>query len=230
MPDAIHCDHGSIFVCDYFYALLRDLGIDLLLSRGKKPTDNPQVERCRNPAARCPTNPGIQGPKRRRARAPGQRGAVVDRSPTSGAPATVRRAGLPPQLAHRAGAAQGPHGARPPGDVGCHGRGDRSHRRPLADLIYQFLPVRWGTVGHAGVEFRDMTYDSPILDAYRGVPTGYFRTADRAAPFYVDPHDLSRIWFRDPQSNRVEPIEWRGAPACGTDDGDDRRRCASPDP
>ena len=79
------------------------------------------------------------------------------------------------------------------------------------DLIYQFLPVRWGTINHAGVEFRDMTYDSPVLNDYRRVPTGYFRTADRAAPFYVDPHDMSRIWFRDPQSNRVEPVEWRGA-------------------
>src|ERR1700738_4454452 len=78
-------------------------------------------------------------------------------------------------------------------------------------LIYQFLPVRWGTIDHAGVEFKDMVYDSTILNDYRSVPSGYFRAADNKAPFFVDPQDLSRIWFHDPESDRVEPIEWRGA-------------------
>ena len=41
------------------------------------------------------------------------------------------------------------------------------------DLVYQFLPVRWGTINHAGVEFREMTYDSPVLNDYRKM-TGVF--------------------------------------------------------
>ena len=45
LPDAIHCDHGKICVSQLFYALLRDLGIDLLLSRPGHPTDNPHIER-----------------------------------------------------------------------------------------------------------------------------------------------------------------------------------------
>ncbi len=46
MPDAIHCDNAAIFTSVHFRALLRDLQIDLLLSRpGNPPTDNPQVER-----------------------------------------------------------------------------------------------------------------------------------------------------------------------------------------
>jgi hypothetical protein len=79
------------------------------------------------------------------------------------------------------------------------------------DLIYQFLPVRWATIRHDGVELSNMVYDSPLLDPYRYVPQGFFRHPDRAAPFYVDPHDLSRIWFRDPETCRVGPIPWRGA-------------------
>jgi putative transposase len=94
------------------------------------------------------------------------------------------------------------------------GRNDVPQR---PDLIYQFLPVRWGTIGQAGVEFSDMTYDSAVLDPYRKVPRGSFRSADRAAPFYFDPHDLARVWFRDPQSKQVEPIEWRESDGSAAD-------------
>jgi hypothetical protein len=80
------------------------------------------------------------------------------------------------------------------------------------DLIYQFLPIRWGTIGHDGVRFFNMTYSSPaVLGPYRNVPVGFFRPQDRAAPFHVDPQDLSRIWFRDRESGRVEELKWRGA-------------------
>ena len=79
------------------------------------------------------------------------------------------------------------------------------------DLIYQFLPIRWLTVGHAGVEMMDLVYDSEVLDDYRQPRRGQFGKATREAPFFYDPHDLSRIWFRDPETDRVEPVPWRGA-------------------
>jgi putative transposase len=214
LPDAIHCDHGSIFVCDYFYALLRDLGVDLLLSRGKKPTDNPQVERWHETLQR-----GVQQIPGYKGRNVAERGRLVSEEPLLTAHQLQEHLRRFVALDyHRTWHT----GLVLPGDpaarlcplemwdamVEATGRIDVPQR---PDLIYQFLPVRWGTINHAGVEFRDMTYDSPVLDDYRGVPVGHFRAADRAAPFYVDPHDLSRIWFRDPRSNRVEPIEWRGA-------------------
>ena len=85
------------------------------------------------------------------------------------------------------------------------------------DLIYQFLPVRWLTIGVTGVELADVTYDSDVLDPYRGeeVAPGHFRPGDRAAPFFVDERDMARIWFRDQRSQRVEPIPWRGANRIG---------------
>jgi transposase InsO family protein len=62
LPDAVRCDHGSIFVSDHFRVLLRDLGIDLLLSRGKKPTDNPHVERWHETLQRAVQQiPGYKG-------------------------------------------------------------------------------------------------------------------------------------------------------------------------
>lgn len=214
MPDAIHCDHGSIFVSGYFYALLRDLGIDLLLSRGKKPTDNPQVERWHETIQRAVQQiPGYKG------RNVAERGRLVSREPLLTAQELQEHLRRFVALDyHRTWHT----GLVLPGDatarlcplemwdamVEATGRIDVPQR---PDLIYQFLPVRWGTISHAGVEFSEMTYDSPVLDDYRGVRTGFFRPADRAAPFYVDPHDLSRIWFRDPHTNRVEEIAWRGA-------------------
>ncbi|WP_342752213.1 hypothetical protein [Mycolicibacterium hodleri] len=213
-PDAIHCDHGSIFVSDHFYALLRDLGIDLLLSRGKKPTDNPHVERWHETIQR-----GLQQIPGYKGRNVSERGRLVSEEPL------LTAAQLQEHL--RRFIALDYHrtwhtGLILPGEptarlsplemwdvlVEVTGRIDVPQQ---PDLIYQFLPIRWGTISHAGVEFADMTYDSPMLDPYRTVPTGYFRAADRAAPFHVDPHDLSRIWFRDPHTHRVEPIEWRGA-------------------
>jgi putative transposase len=214
LPDAIHCDHGSIFVSDYFYALLRDLGIDLLLSRGKKPTDNPHVERWHETIQR-----GVQQIPGYKGRNVSERGRLVSEEPLLTAQQLQEH--LRRFIAldyHRTWHT----GLVLPGEpkarlcplemwdamVEVTGRIDVPQR---PDLIYQFLPVRWGTIGQAGVEFSDMTYDSPVLDPYRKVAKGYFRPADRAAPFYVDPHDLARVWFRDPLSKQVEPIEWRGA-------------------
>lgn len=218
MPDAIHCDRGSIFISAWFIALLRDLGIDLLLSRGKKPTDNPQVERWHETIQRALQQiPGYKG------RNTSERGRMVSQEPLLTAHELQEHLRRFVALDyHRTGHT----GIVVPGYeeadaearlcplemwdamVEATGRIDVPQR---PDLIYQFLPIRWGTINPAGVEFSDMTYDSPVLEDYRAVPVGYFRPGDRAAPFYVDPHDLSRIWFPDPQTHRVEPVEWRGA-------------------
>lgn len=218
MPDAIHCDHGSIFISEWFMSLLRDLGIDLLLSRGKKPTDNPQVERWHETIQR-----GLQQIPGYKGRNTAERGRLVSQEPLLTAHELQEHLRRFVALDyHRTGHT----GIVVPGFeeadakarlcplemwdamVEATGRIDVPQR---PDLIYQFLPIRWGTINQAGVEFGDMTYDSPVLEDYRAVPVGYFRPGDRAAPFYVDPHDLSRIWFPDPQTSRVEPVEWRGA-------------------
>ena len=214
MPDAIRSDHGSIFVSQHFRALLHVLKIDLLLSRGGKPTDNPHVERWHETLQRAVQQlPGYKG------RNVSERGGLVADEPLLTA--------LELQEHLRRFVALDYHRSWHTGLV-LHGHTD-ARLCPLEmwdalvevtgridvpqqpDMIYQFLPVRWGTIGMAGVEFSEMSYDSPILDPFRRVSIGHFRKGDRAAPFFVDPHDLSRIWFRDPDSNRVESVEWRGA-------------------
>lgn len=213
-PDAVHCDHGSIFLSDHFLALLHDLKIDLLLTRGEKPTDNPHVERWHETLQRALQQiPGYKG------RNVSERGRLVSEEPLL--TANELQEHLRRFIAldyHRSWHT----GLVLPGEpdarlcplemwdamVEVTGRIDVPQ---TPDLIFQFLPIRWGTISHDGVEFSDMTFDSPILDPYRTIARGHFRNDDRAAPFYVDPHDLSRIWFRDPATTRVEAIPWRGA-------------------
>jgi putative transposase len=213
-PDAIHADQGAIFVSRVFRATLRDLGIDLLLSRGEHPTDNPHVERWHETFQRALQQfPGYKG------RNTSERGRLVSAEPLM----TAREL----QDFLRRFVALDYHrswhtGLILPGEpaarlcplemwdamVDATGRIDVPQ---APDLIYQFLPIRWLTINHQGVEWANLVYDSTVLDDYRNVPAGYFRAGDGAAPFHVDPHDVSRIWFRDPKTERVEPVAWRGA-------------------
>lgn len=214
MPDAIRSDHGSIFVSDHFRALLRDFGIDLLLSRGKKPTDNPHIERWHETLQRAVQQlPGYKG------RNTSERGRLVAEE------ALVTAEELAEHLKrfialdyHRTWHTGLVIGAEPTARMSplelwdimldATGRIDVPQR---ADMLYQMLPIKWGTVGAAGVEFTDMVYDDRLLDDFRNVARGGFRDGDKKVPFFVDPHDLSRIWFRHPETGRVHPIMWRGA-------------------
>lgn len=213
-PDAVRCDRGSIFLSEQFRAVLQGLSIDLLLSRGSKPTDNPHVERWHETLQR-----GVQQIPGYKGRNTSQRGRLVAEEPLLTAQQLQNH--LRRFIAldyhrtwHTGLVLPGEPKARlcPPemwdAMVEATGRIDVPQ---TPDLIYQFLPIRWARINHAGVELSDMVYDSASLDSYRTVPRGFFRPEDGAAPFHVDPHDLSRIWFRDPETTRVVPIEWRGA-------------------
>ncbi|MGV0813491.1 transposase [Mycolicibacterium boenickei] len=219
-PAAVRCDRGSIFVSEWFCALLRDLRIDLLLSRPHRPTDNPHVERWHETIQRALQQiPGYKG------RCVAERGRLVAEEPLlmarelqlhlrrfvaldyhrTGHDGLVLPVPVPDPEAHKAKLC--------PLEmwdamIEATGRIDVPQR---FDLIYQFLPMKWLTIGDSGVEHRNLSYDSAAFDGYRNVPVGYFRPEDKAAPFHIDPHDLSRIWFRHPETDRVEPIDWKGA-------------------
>lgn len=212
-PDAIRSDHGAIFVSKHFRALLDNMGIDLLLNRGGKANDNPHVERWHETVQRALQQiPGYKG------RNTSERGRLVSKEPML--TATELEQHLRRFIAldyHRTGHT----GIIQPEQedarvcplemwdamVSMTGRIDVPQR---PDLIYQFLPVRWATISHAGVELKNLVYDSPVLGDYRSRRVGQFRPQDDKAPFFVDPRDLSRIWFQDPTTKLVHPIEWRG--------------------
>jgi len=223
MPDAVHSDNASIFVSQWELGLLDLFGIDLLLSRPRDPSDNPQVERWHETLQR-----GLQQIPGYKGRNVSERGHLVAESPLFTATQledTLRHfISCDYHRSHHTGLVLA--GEELSNEkavrlcplemydamIEATGRIDVPQR---ADLIYQFLPGRWLRVGHAGVELRDMVYDSVALDGYREVARGTYRKKDDAMLFFYDPHDVSRLLFRDPETELVHPIPWRGANRIG---------------
>lgn len=214
MPDAIRSDHGANFMSAHFQDLLGRLGIDYLPSRGRRPTDNPHVERWHETLQRAWQQvPGYKG------RNPGERGAKV----ASEALLSPRQL----ELHLRKFVSLDYHRTH---HSGLHAAGDPTARlTPLEmwdvlseitgridvpqqpDLIFDFLPIHWAKIRHDGVTIANLVYDAHCLSKYRAVASGTFRAVDAKAPFYRDLHDLSRIWFRDPATGRIREVPWRGA-------------------
>lgn len=219
-PAVIRADHGSIFVSQVFRDLLRRFGIDIAYSRTRRPIDNGVLERWHETVQRALQQlPGYKG------RNPSQRGRRVGLPGSHQDEPLLTAAELERFLRrwvaldyHRT-----PHsGLHLPGaervDLtpielfdGLLKITGRLHVPQRPDLVYDFLPQRWGTVGPAGVEFADLVYDSPHLNGLRAAPAGTFRPEDRAMPFMYDPHDVTRIWFRHPDTRRVVEVPWRKA-------------------
>lgn len=213
-PSSLRCDHGSVFLSEHFMALLRDFGIDLMLSRGSKPTDNPHVERYHETLQRAYQSvPGYKG------RNVSERGRKIDATGEK----LLTAAELERHL--RRFIALDYHRERHDGltlpdrpgirltplemwDAMLQVTG-RIHVPQHPDLIYQFLPIRWLTIGHAGVEYKNLVYDAEVLKEFRDVRRGTFREQDRKVPFHYDSRDMTRIWFRHPETGRIHEIEWK---------------------
>ncbi|MEV2226318.1 Mu transposase C-terminal domain-containing protein [Nocardia vinacea] len=80
------------------------------------------------------------------------------------------------------------------------------------DLAYEFLKVEWRTIQHYGVEFGGRRYNGEILDGLRGKLSPYTGKAKRRWPIHYDPDDITRAWFRNPDTG-WGPLRWEHAPA-----------------
>jgi transposase InsO family protein len=78
------------------------------------------------------------------------------------------------------------------------------------ELHLRLLPAQARVIGRAGVEVGGLTYDSPVLDAYRGRPCP-LSAFDGKWPVRVDRRDLGRVWFQDPADERFHELRWRHA-------------------
>lgn len=220
LPEAIRCDHGSIFVSGHFTTLLGELGIDLILSRGSRPTDNSHAER-RNETIQA-LEQQIAGFKGRNTF---ERGRLVGKGRSDGGRDLPTARELEVYLKrwialeynrswHEGLVLPGATKARLT-PLEMHDALTEATGRcdVLQDpsLLYTFLPIKWGTIQHDGVEFTNLTYDDPILDDFRKAAPGTFGGPGRKAPFYYDPRDVSKVYFAHPTTGEVHPISWRGA-------------------
>ncbi|MGO1383359.1 MAG: hypothetical protein ACTHU1_01000 [Arachnia sp.] len=213
-PTSLRSDHGANFVADHFLALLRDFGIDFLPSRVGAPTDNAFIERWHETLQR-----GLQQIPGYKGRNVQQRGRFVASEPLLTvwqlerhlhrfialdyhrtwheglALPTLERARFTPLEYF---------------DIVLEAAG-RIDVPQHPDLLYQFLPVVWLTPNGAGIEYRNLSYDGPVLREFRNVRRGLFQPGTSKVPFHYDPRDVSRLWFRHPNTDRVHEIRWRSA-------------------
>lgn len=213
-PSSLRTDHGANFMSDHFLSVLREFGIDLLPSRVGAPTDNAFVERWHETIQR-----GLQ-------QLPGYKGRNVQQRGTSVAAEPLLTSGQLEQYLHRFIALdyhrnihEGlalpglEHGRFTPLEyfdvmLGATGRIDVPQR---PDLVYQFLPVVWLTPNGSGVERKNLSYDGPAMQGFRRIKEGTFQKGTAKMPFHFDPRDVSRLWFRHPETDRIHEIRWRGA-------------------
>lgn len=80
------------------------------------------------------------------------------------------------------------------------------------DLAYEFLKVEWRTIQHYGVEFGGRRYNGDVLDGLRGKLSPYAGKAKRRWPIHYDPDDITRAWFRHPETGWGR-LRWEHAPA-----------------
>lgn len=83
------------------------------------------------------------------------------------------------------------------------------------DLVFDFLKVEWRTVQHYGVEVGGLRYDGPALNGHRNQASPYGGEHAGRWPVRVDPGDVSRVWFQDPDDGSWHPLKWEHADALG---------------
>ncbi|MFJ2263657.1 helix-turn-helix domain-containing protein [Streptomyces sp. NPDC087844] len=81
------------------------------------------------------------------------------------------------------------------------------------DLAFEFLETKWRTIQHYGVEIDRRRYNGPGLNACRKLKSPYDGPGKNSWPFQVDPDDVTRIYFRDPDTRRWHTLLWEHAPS-----------------
>ena len=76
-----------------------------------------------------------------------------------------------------------------------------------ADLVFDFLKVEWRTIQHYGVEIGGLRYDGPALNGHRNQTSPYGGKHAGRWPLRVDPGDVSRVWFQDPDDEFLARAE-----------------------
>lgn len=79
------------------------------------------------------------------------------------------------------------------------------------DLAYEFLKTEWRKVQHYGVDFGGRRYNGAALNSYRNMTSPYTGKAKGRWPIHHDPDDVTRIYFRDPETRAWSTLMWEHA-------------------
>lgn len=81
------------------------------------------------------------------------------------------------------------------------------------DLAYEFLKTEWRTIQHYGVDLGNRRYNGAALNAYRNLTSPYKGKAKGRWPIHYNPDDITRVYFRDPQTREWHTLIWEHAPS-----------------
>ena len=82
------------------------------------------------------------------------------------------------------------------------------------DHGFEFLRTEWRTIQHYGVEIDGRRYDGNALNPHRNATSHHTGQSVRGKwPIQVDPDDITRVYFRDPQTHTWHTLWWEHAPA-----------------
>ena len=81
------------------------------------------------------------------------------------------------------------------------------------DLAYEFLKAEFRKVQHYGVDFDNRRYNGPALNPYRNMASPYTGKAKGRWPIHYDPDDITRAYFRDPETREWHTLMWEHAPS-----------------
>ena len=84
-----------------------------------------------------------------------------------------------------------------------------------ADLVFDFLKAEWRTIQHYGGEIGGLRHDGPALNGHRNETSPYGGRHAGRWPLRVDPGDVSRVWFQDPDDGSWHALDWEHAGALG---------------
>jgi transposase InsO family protein len=81
------------------------------------------------------------------------------------------------------------------------------------DLAHEFLKTEFRKVQHYGVDFGGRRYNGPSLNPYRNMTSPYKGKAKGRWPIHYDPDDITRAYFRDPETRKWHTLMWEHAPS-----------------
>ncbi|MBN7438514.1 DDE-type integrase/transposase/recombinase [Mycobacteroides abscessus subsp. abscessus] len=217
VPETVVVDHGKIYLSDHFTSACQRLGISIQSARVRTGRDKAPVERFFRTLREdlLQLLPGYKGPdiSGRGLDVEAQAFFYIDEleqiidewiatvyhvRPHSGlVEPGVPGLALSPMMAYEHGVARAGYIEAP--------------RDP--DLVYEFLAVKWRTIQHYGIDCGGRRYDGPALDPYRNMTSPYTGKAKGRWPIHLHSDDITRVYFRDPRTQKWHTLMWEHA-AC----------------
>jgi transposase InsO family protein len=217
--ETVVVDHGKIYLSEHLMSACARLGVSVQPARVYQATDKAALERFFRTLREqlLAALPGYKGPDvYRRGKNPEQQAFYFLHELEQ----IVRR--WTAECYHRQ-----PHDGlclpQVPGlrlcplEMFAHGAARAGFLQVLArpDLVFDFLKVEWRTLQHYGVEIGGLRYDSPALNGHRNETSPYGGKHAGRWPLRVDPGDVSRVWFQDPDDDSWTALKWEHADALG---------------